>query len=921
MVELPPVTPAPGARGRNGLGGSATTVPPPRQRRHSISDGALDPENFTVNLHRKFWLTERMDAAVKVGPKDCAKFRAKQKPNEPQAAFVSRCAFSPEKHSLVAHADTKGFVTIQDLNTPKLEDAIKGIFRHGDHVNCLAFSRDGSMLAVGGGKVDDLEEKPRLRVYAVNKLPSPRNKPFKLVRAYVARSTVLDLSFAESGELAYGGIELPLKVVKGPTPDELENAQTLGAPPGTDEMKSDADHDPITSEEVTPAERVWNHWMKRSRTSQSDRTPPSLYSVSFSPCATSVCLRDGQKPSSTYLACVSKTGILTVMKKKEGVSCWTGEVDCLYDRRESGANPARTTIVSSACCRFSPKLDGCHVLLAVALMNGTVIVRDAASGYLRYVLDCGAPGFSVSFSPERSLLAVATSRGIRIYDSSTGAEAYNFEGERTETVCFSSSGFAIAYGTAAHPSHFGFRSLRIDTVERVVMVNKGTEIHERYESYLKTHDKIPPNSPHRPTSRDGQMLLRPRESATKSTNETDRPFTHAAIAASDSRIVVAAVTGGSGTEGGKLMVHELEQDDHGKTIGGRHVTLDTKVISPKCVALSLDQSDDKAFVAYEDSSGENRILSVMSIEHCEDESGENLLQLKKMDYKKARKNGKNDKDTVGFARVAFSQAGNLLVCFNQTRELAVFDRRMPGELFPKRFPSKGKCKWSCNVLKKTGIHNFEGWVAMNSVPGQTCFAVFPDERFVVVPCGVKLLIYDCFYPYAPLICETGLRQAILEVAICKDDRDDESRKSKVLIACGTRDGELKVFSFNLSTAKFVFAATKATKANERQRMRAENAAMGLEDSETANEAKEEAAAESGAKEAKEAAEELARVADEASLSVELPLAEAREKCTTTPDFECLFEKTMRPTPVVFCEFAPVAVAVSCRFERASAAMG
>lgn len=452
-------------------------------------DVAPDPEAFTVNLCRKY----RLDESREIG--------AKVKKGDKDESAVTHCAFSPSKHSLVAYADDAGYVTIQDLNKPKLQDAITRCFKHGDLVNCVDFSHDGKMLAVGGGKVDEVGKEPRLRVYLVDDEPlpitlsdSPRSedeKRFVVVKAYKAAHTILDLSFARTGELAYGGIDLPLKVVEGPTEQDVEDAKNgvdeskleetdagvapadaAGAPPADAAGAAPADAAGVaptdTDEEpVTGAEEEWGRWKQRSIGEKLDLEPqPWLSSVSFSPCA-------------TFLACVSKMGVLTVMKRK---GSWTGEVELLYDRRESEDNAQRTKIVSSAACRFSPLLegpDGPFVLLAVALMNHRVIVRDALTGYLRYVLDCKGPGNSVDFSRERSLLAVATSRGVRIFDASTGARAHYFKDERTECLCFSPSGFAIAYGTAAPPSHIAIRSLRIDTVERVIMNVDGTEIGKR----------------------------------------------------------------------------------------------------------------------------------------------------------------------------------------------------------------------------------------------------------------------------------------------------------------------------------------------------------------------------------------------------------------------------------------------------------
>jgi hypothetical protein len=523
--------------------------------------------------------------------------------------------------------------------------------------------------------------------------------------------------------------------VEGPTEQDVEDAKNgvdeskleetdagvapadaAGAPPAdaAGAAPADADEEPVTN-----AETEWGRWKQRSKGKKLDTEPPWLYSVSFSPCA-------------TFLACVSKMGVLTVMKKKEKGS-WTGDVDLLYDRRESEENAQRTKIVSSAACRFSPLLegpDGPFVLLAVALMNHRVIVRDALTGYLRYVLDCKGTGNSVDFSRERSLLAVATSRGVRIFDASTGARAHYFKDERTECLCFSPSGFAIVYGTAAPPSHIAIRSLRIDTVERVIMNVDGTEIgkrnvlkQRRNSAWQLPHvddgrpDLTPQSSqstlPHAETPPPApkltllSKLTTPSARALRSTRSADHVVrrevtgrqrfqkiggnviaqtraTQRFLAPQESfsedgflsekpftHAAVARSARGivvaAITDQGRLMACELGHEASGKILRRAQVDENTNVISPKCVALSADAK----CVAYavDEVTGGALKLTVREVKtHSGKTASFSKLRLTEFDSKDA-KNTKNG--DVEFARVAFSCSGNLLACYNQNRDLAV----------------------------------------------------------------------------------------------------------------------------------------------------------------------------------------------------------------------------------------------------------
>ena len=95
---------------------------------------------------------------------------------------------------------------------------------------------------------------------------------------------------------------------------------------------------------------------------------------------------------------------------------------------------------------------------------------QAESGNLRYIIDCEAPACGIAFShAQRSLCAVATHEGVQVHDQNSGALAHRFEDAKANALCFSPSGYAIAYGTAIPgKAQFVVNSLRIDACEKVI---------------------------------------------------------------------------------------------------------------------------------------------------------------------------------------------------------------------------------------------------------------------------------------------------------------------------------------------------------------------------------------------------------------------------------------------------------------------
>ena len=82
--------------------------------------------------------------------------------------YLTRCAFSPTALSEVAYCDNNGFVTVRDLNgDPNERTTIKKRFSHSEEAAyCLAYSPDGGLLVVAGGRVmkDGDMDVPRVRV-------------------------------------------------------------------------------------------------------------------------------------------------------------------------------------------------------------------------------------------------------------------------------------------------------------------------------------------------------------------------------------------------------------------------------------------------------------------------------------------------------------------------------------------------------------------------------------------------------------------------------------------------------------------------------------------------------------------------------------------------------------------------------------
>ena len=228
---------------------------------------------------------------------------------------------------------------------------------------------------------------------------------------------------------------MPLKIVKAPTQAEIDNVTT--------ELRSTWKK-PMTppSQDETPAERLMNDQDRENRDPSFNQFIKwsSLASVHFSHCG-------------HFLACLVKSGTLTVFHRRSGTDagaedtrrCWTEhEVEKLYSlsetkRQKGGTNrTAAHGIVHSGACRFSTaplQSDERGTLLALALMDKRLIVRMACSGDLCFVLDLGASGFSLAFGLRKppaaasttagtQLLAVATDRGVRVFDAYSGAGAF-----------------------------------------------------------------------------------------------------------------------------------------------------------------------------------------------------------------------------------------------------------------------------------------------------------------------------------------------------------------------------------------------------------------------------------------------------------------------------------------------------------------
>ena len=321
-------------------------------------------------------------------------------------ATINRCAFSPdpERHSIVAVCDENGSVTLRDLDsradrleadhhrgsvTRSPDDSIR-FFKHSakkDTATCLSFSYDGTMLAVAGGRVDESGVERRVRVYLTKqKVDEPELN--RIVKAYTAEHIVYDISFAPTGELAYGGSKQPLRIVCGPTEAELRRTMdgTLEAlaPESSSDLESSSDtaatikarhknfsfRVPVCDEEQYVTVGADGEVHQNQKTAQ--LTWPTSYSISFSPCG-------------DFFAFVTRRGVLTVLARVDrnahdghALPWLNGRAKPLYQKAETF--DTRSTVVTSGCCRFSPKpWNGQPVLLALVLMDYRLIMREVCA--------------------------------------------------------------------------------------------------------------------------------------------------------------------------------------------------------------------------------------------------------------------------------------------------------------------------------------------------------------------------------------------------------------------------------------------------------------------------------------------------------------------------------------------------------------
>ena len=741
------------------------------------SDKMIKPESFTLSLVRQ-------NMSYK-------------------SAAINGCAFSPEPgKTIVAFCDERGAVILRNLNKPNNDDDNKGrsaslkFFRHSakkDIAQCLSFSSDGKMLAVAGGKVDDVGTAARVRVYVTDQ-KDDEPEINRLVKAYHAEHLVTDISFAPSGEIAYGGLNQPLRIVQGPTSPELKSAQTrtLRLDPQTtkpiqledvpvggneeadkcslvEQKRADASADPPANASSRPGGggriRRSSSRMPPSSPASSDTDPEAkdeeddnddmLFSIQFSPCG-------------RYLAVVEKHAVLTVFARtdrripserfsafgrlravSEPVSMLGGSrnLDSLHDHdgpfflpdepgwtkaekrqilyKRAESADMRSTVVAYGSCRFSAQPDdGRPMLIALALMDNRLIVREAETGDLRYIIKGSTPACGVAFShAQRMLLAVAMHEGVQVYDAFSGARAHTFEDVRVNTVCFSPSGYALAYGTAVPgKSHSKVMSLRIDAGEMIVTRPPTIRSIVSFDRHMMINSKlnvghqfdIAPHKPrlHRTTSGRsvpierskhfpvasshrgsffGPLALRKQNSehskyldrmqSAQGGDPDQQSFKCAAVAVSGKtkKVVVACVT-----ETGQLVITPPELDrKHKIRLLEKLPKKDgkTRWAVPTCLALKYDDSERdvknrKMFLAYEelveDKDDDKAADSEQGMRTVSTPFKSKLVVLdvtdpeepKEFDCKEAAH------PSVRFSRVDFSKRCNTLVCYTAAGHLA-----------------------------------------------------------------------------------------------------------------------------------------------------------------------------------------------------------------------------------------------------------
>ena len=352
---------------------------------------------------------------------------------------INSIAFSSVEREKIALCDIAGNVAIQDLNDvdPKRHELPK----QGDLAYCVAFSssmctsddhgKRRSYLAVSGARVDELGEMPRVRVF-----DAKQDGTFEQIHAFCADGTVLDLSFftlsPTNGKvqpeiaLAFVGVTQSLKIAnlledsKGTSSSEKDTAACSPLFGNDEEFTSQK-----LTQDVAMQDGEKSSLKRKSSTLKLRRAlKEEAYSVDFSACG-------------RWLAQVMKSGYLVVFRKVDPLKPWSTNdgqtlvqnVRLLYWRREATASSGRDKLVKPACCRFSPVLeDGSDsAYIAIALVDKRVIVRDAESGDLRYVLRMDSPCSAVAFSCHRDHFPASLRR-----HASSGSRRALVEGKTVE---------------------------------------------------------------------------------------------------------------------------------------------------------------------------------------------------------------------------------------------------------------------------------------------------------------------------------------------------------------------------------------------------------------------------------------------------------------------------------------------------------